>query len=1454
MTTTVVNNSLFRSLFEKQKLTGNNFLEWYRNLRIVLSTKDKLPFLEQPIPALPVPPQGQANPPDVITTHQAWVKAQKEIDGLMLMTMDPEIQKTLEHLGAYDMLKELKTLYVQQEDQELFQTVREFHACKQEEGLILVSLRKEYEGFVQNYNMHSMGKTVNELHAMLKLHEQTLPPKEAPPFDRKPKNPPTPKKDNPAKDAICHQCGEVGHWRRNCLIYLTELMKKKKLSQGASTSGIFTIELYSFPSTSWVYDTGCGTHICITTQGLKGSRNRAAVEAIGDFHLCLPSGLVLILHNCHYAHSITRGIISVSRLYKDGFVNRFEDDNSIFVFKNNMIYFNAIPRDDIYEIVMSSSNTNECSINDRDVEHDGLLYSTDIESFEKCVACMSGKMARKPYSHQVERAKDLLGLIHTDEKLNTARHGSIHDESNHSTKVLLGYALESAARILNMVLTKKVDKTPYEVWHGQAPKLSYLKVWGCEALVKRDILTKPDKLEPRALKCIFVGYPKETMGYSFYYPPENKIFVSRNVEFFENDVIDHEASGSLEDLEIIQEDTHPSLDTSLDHKEDDQEIDEPQSDLNPIPALLDPESDKWLNAMNVEMQSMKDNEVWELVELPPDAKTVGHKWLFKKKTDMDGAVHTYKARLVAKGFTQTPGIDYEETFSPVADIRAIRILIAIAAFYDYEIWQMDVKTAFLNGYLNEEVYMEQPEGEAAYILGIKIYRDRSKRLIGLCQSAYIEKILKRFYMENSKRGTIPMQEKLKLSKSQDVLSPDLRSLRKYCRFQQNPGDDHWTAVKNILKYLRNTKDMFLVYGGDMKRELRVSCYTDAGYLTDADDMKSQTGYVFVLNGGAVDWKSTKQSIFATSSTDAEYIAAFDASKEAIWIRKFIYGLGVVPTIEEPINMYCDNTGAIAIAKDHGVTKGARHFRAKVHYLRETIEMGDVKIDKVDTDDNLADPFTKALAFPKHSELTEKIGMIPASSLMTTVQILSYLLDPATATESSRTPSTIEKSPLDFANENPSQQISEGDGTGDQVRDEVSREIPSEKNPTTTGVVPELENEVAVIGPRVNKRRRKRASDEADANAPPKVLRKDHVVARPEQSAKSVSDPDPLSYARPQPHPEQDMAQSSKETAPEISSEHVATTEAQGQTLVESPEEENLPAFCPWMGWFEQEARLLKKATAKIAKRDQWIQAREEYIKKLEQETSSLRTVDTEVQGLRNQAMNLETLLEAELSQQVSTLQAQVTGEERIKAAFEEFKKYEDERVNSRCAKMDARLDKLSVDFDEELYPHMLTAIAGRRWVIGHGLRIAVMKSLNSATHKEETVRKGTRGQDCKLVHDSEDEYTRNREGYFNICIPLYAASVTGDWEADRNILDRHPERVRCAIADNYDDLELQDIYGYTAFCKAALAGNVKRCEYLFEKNHKVLHIPARNGKMPLNLARNGKMPLNKQKREATRIS
>nr|GFB57459.1 hypothetical protein [Tanacetum cinerariifolium] len=193
-------------------------------------------------------------------------------------------------------------------------------------------------------------------------------------------------------------------------------------------------------------------------------------------------------------------------------------------------------------------------------------------------------------------------------------------------------------------------------------------------------------------------------------------------------------------------------------------------------------------------------------------------------------------------------------------------------------------------------------------------------------------------MENSIRGSIPMQEKLKLRKSQGA-STSAEMMR-----MQNVL--YASAVGSIMYAVRCTRPDVAFPQNITSRfqqnpELRVSCYTDARYLTDDDDLKSQTGYVFVLNGGTVDWKSVKQSIFATSSAE----------------------------------------GAIAIANESRITKGARHFRAKVHYLREVIEFGDIKLKKVHTDDNLADPFTRALVFPKHSEHTRNIGMLPASSLM-----------------------------------------------------------------------------------------------------------------------------------------------------------------------------------------------------------------------------------------------------------------------------------------------------------------------------------------------------------------------------------------------------------------------------------------------------------------------------------------
>ncbi|GKD34000.1 zinc finger, CCHC-type containing protein, partial [Tanacetum coccineum] len=240
----------------------------YRNLRIVLSVEDTLTYLEHPIPVALVHAPGQVLLQDVLVAHATWVKASKEIAGLMLMTMVLELQNNLEQLGAYAMLQELKNMFSHQAEQELLQTVRAFCACKHEEGQSVSSYVLKMKSYIENFERlgHPMSLNVvtlpkkDDAHVLYTIragrisknnHKNKIPQLAAKgnnqgkgktkltyalAYASKTKIPPPPNKDNPSKDAICHQCGEVGHWRRNCPQYLAELMSKKKLSQGASTS------------------------------------------------------------------------------------------------------------------------------------------------------------------------------------------------------------------------------------------------------------------------------------------------------------------------------------------------------------------------------------------------------------------------------------------------------------------------------------------------------------------------------------------------------------------------------------------------------------------------------------------------------------------------------------------------------------------------------------------------------------------------------------------------------------------------------------------------------------------------------------------------------------------------------------------------------------------------------------------------------------------------------------------------------------------------------------------------------------------------------------------------------------------------------------------------------------------------------------------------------------------
>ncbi|KAL4364246.1 hypothetical protein GQ457_04G019210 [Hibiscus cannabinus] len=269
-----------------------------------------------------------------------------------------------------------------------------------------------------------------------------------------------------------------------------------------------------------------------------------------------------------------------------------------------------------------------------------------------------------------------------------------------------GYVLETTTFTLNRVPSKSVQKTPHEMWTGRRPNMSFMKIWGCKAYVKHHMSTK---LEPKSENEFLTNSEK-----------------GRNIELKEvqqQQDIEPEVEGISQAVEENPFDLEkqPLRRSTRERYEPERYVflvtthgdvilvdqDKPKTYQE---AVASPDSEKWLEAMRSKMDSMSENQVWTLVEPPEGIKPIGCKWAFRKKTDMDGNVQTYKGWLVAKGFRKIYGVDYDETFSPVAMFKSIRILLAVAAFHDYEIWQMDVKTAFLNRKHVEDVYMTQPEG------------------------------------------------------------------------------------------------------------------------------------------------------------------------------------------------------------------------------------------------------------------------------------------------------------------------------------------------------------------------------------------------------------------------------------------------------------------------------------------------------------------------------------------------------------------------------------------------------------------------------------------------------------------------------------------------------------------------------------------------------------------------
>ncbi|WVZ98911.1 LOW QUALITY PROTEIN: hypothetical protein U9M48_044281 [Paspalum notatum var. saurae] len=483
-------------------------------------------------------------------------------------------------------------------------------------------------------------------------------------------------------------------------------------------------------------------------------------------------------------------------------------------------------------------------------------------------------------------------------------------------------------------------------------------------------------------------------------------------------------------------------------------------------AYASPDADNWKEVVQSELDSILSNGTWELTERPYGCKPVGCKWVFKKKLRPDGTIEKYKTRLMAKGYTQK---EAKTSLILTHLMTTIRVLLSLAVSYGLIIHRMDVKIAFLNGELEEEIYKEQLDGfvvkgqeskhekfdttltsagfavneadscvyyrygggkgvilclyvddilifgididvinevksffstkfdmkdlrEADVILNIKLIKDESG--ITLSQTHCVEKVLSRFGYIDSKPSPTPYDPSVTLKKNKRIgvnqlkysqvigslmylasaTRPDISfAVSKLSRFMSNPGTDHWHAFERVMCYLKGTMSYRIYYSG---HPAVLKGYSDANWISN-DELYATSGYVFMLGGGTVSWRSCKQTILTRSTMEAELVALDTASVEANWLHELLMDL---PVVEKPIPailMNCDNQTAIAkVNSDKEKAKSSRHVRRRVKSVRKMRHSGVISVTYIQTEKNLADPFTKGLSRNVIDIASKEMGLRP----------------------------------------------------------------------------------------------------------------------------------------------------------------------------------------------------------------------------------------------------------------------------------------------------------------------------------------------------------------------------------------------------------------------------------------------------------------------------------------------
>ncbi|GJY27222.1 retrovirus-related pol polyprotein from transposon TNT 1-94 [Tanacetum coccineum] len=514
--------------------------------------------------------------------------------------------------------------------------------------------------------------------------------------------------------------------------------------------------------------------------------------------------------------------------------------------------------------------------------------------------------------------------------------------------------------------------------NDRKPSIKHLHIFGCTCYLTRDG-ENLDKMKEKGDPCILVGYSTQSKGYRVYNKRTRLIVESIHLRFdetkqmFETSVA-NDTSGLVHQRQKASyydnpdpapelQNVSPSADTTVPSQQEldllfgplyDEFFNDGTSRVNKsssptdnsiqkdtLPSTHIQPTSEPTTPTNVHAEENNDNQaeftnpfctpvqenaesssrniVWELVDKPFGKNVIKLKWLWKNKKDEDQTVIRNKARLVAKGYAQEEGIDFEESFAPVARLEAVRIFVAYAAHKSFPIYQMDVKMTFLNGLLKEEVYVAQPDGFVDPDHPEKVYRLR-KALYRLKQAprAWYDELSKFLISKGFTKGTI----------------------------------------KIGLWYPKGSG-------------FELTAFSDVDHAGCVDTRKSTSGGIQFLGDKLVSWMSKKQDCTAMSSAEAEYVTLSTSCAQVMWMRTQLQDYG---SNYNKIPLYCDSQSSIAISCNPVQHSRTKHIHTRYYFIKEQVENGIIELYFVRTEYQLADMFTKALPEERFQYLVRRIGM------------------------------------------------------------------------------------------------------------------------------------------------------------------------------------------------------------------------------------------------------------------------------------------------------------------------------------------------------------------------------------------------------------------------------------------------------------------------------------------------